>query len=65
MVESKEIGLDSAKCVQCGACTGVCPCGALTLKRPEMTVRFRPECCIGCELCMQVCPTRAIGAESR
>ncbi|MEW5867325.1 MAG: 4Fe-4S binding protein [Bacillota bacterium] len=63
-MQSKEISLDSGKCIQCGACTGVCPYGALTLKRPEMTLRFRPEYCIGCELCLQACPTRALGAKA-
>ena len=27
---------DDEKCFQCGACTGICPTGALSLQRPEM-----------------------------
>ena len=34
---------DDGKCFQCGACTGICPTGALSLKRPEMAVIFEPE----------------------
>ena len=51
---------DDDKCFQCGACTGICPTGALSLHRPEMAVLFDPEKCTGCGLCVLTCPVRAM-----
>ena len=51
---------DDDKCFQCGACTGICPTGALHLQRPEMAVLFDPDKCTGCGLCVTVCPVRAM-----
>ncbi len=47
-------------CTHCGACTAVCPTGALYIKRPEMSVEFDQEKCSVCELCVLTCPTRAM-----
>lgn len=54
------INRDDEKCFQCGACTGICPVGALAIKRPEMEVVFDPEKCTGCSLCVPICPVRAM-----
>ncbi len=54
------INRDDEKCFQCGACTGICPVGALFIKRPEMEVVFDPEKCTGCSLCVPICPVRAM-----
>jgi ferredoxin len=51
---------DDDKCFQCGACTGICPTGALSISRPDMAVPFEPEKCSGCGLCVAVCPVRAM-----
>ena len=51
---------DDEKCYQCGACTGVCPTGALSLHRPDMAVLFNEEQCTACGLCVPVCPARAM-----
>ncbi len=51
---------DDAQCFQCGACTGICPVGALYLRRPEMEVVFDAEKCTGCSLCVPICPVRAM-----
>ena len=51
---------DDEKCFECGACTGICPTGALSIRRPEMAVPFDPEKCSGCGLCVSVCPVRAM-----
>ena len=51
---------DDEKCFQCGACTGVCPVGALSIHRPDMAVSFNPEICTGCGLCVTACPVRAM-----
>jgi ferredoxin len=51
---------DDMVCYQCGACTAVCPTGALYIKRPEMEVLFDSEGCSACELCVKACPSRAM-----
>lgn len=51
-------------CVDCGACTAICPTGALYIERPAMTVVFDPDKCIVCELCIKACPVRALEARS-
>ena len=55
-----DIRRDEEKCYQCGACTAVCPTGALYIKRPEMEVIFDKESCSACELCVAACPARAM-----
>ncbi|KPJ77264.1 MAG: (Fe-S)-binding protein [Deltaproteobacteria bacterium SG8_13] len=57
---SQEVKRDKNKCTHCGACTAVCPTGALAVERPEMSVRFSQEKCSVCELCVPACPTRAM-----
>lgn len=54
------INRDDKKCFQCGACTGICPVGALYIKRPSMEVIFDPDKCTGCSLCVPICPVRAM-----
>jgi L-aspartate semialdehyde sulfurtransferase ferredoxin len=51
---------DDERCYQCGACTAVCPSGALHIERPEMDVLFESERCVACELCVKTCPSRAM-----
>ncbi len=48
------------RCIHCGACTAVCPTGALHIRRPEMSVEFEEQKCSVCELCITACPTRAM-----
>ena len=55
-----DIRRDEEKCYQCGACTAVCPTGALYIERPEMEVIFDKESCSACELCVVACPARAM-----
>ncbi|MDH5297950.1 MAG: 4Fe-4S binding protein [Desulfobulbaceae bacterium] len=57
---STSIRRDEEKCYQCGACTGICPTGALSVDRSDMSVPFDPEKCTGCGLCVPVCPVRAM-----
>ena len=47
-------------CTSCGACTAICPTGALYIERPSMKVLFAPEKCSACGLCVNVCPPRAM-----
>lgn len=48
------------RCTHCGACTAVCPTGALHIERPEMNVAFDQSRCSVCELCVTACPPRAM-----
>jgi len=54
------VSRDEKRCFQCGACTGICPVGALSIRRPEMAVVFDSEKCTGCGLCVTGCPVRAM-----
>ena len=57
---SQEVKRDDAVCTHCGACTAVCPTGALSIRRPEMEVQFDQKKCSICELCVRACPPRAM-----
>jgi ferredoxin len=57
---SQEVKRIQNKCNHCGACTAVCPTGALAVKRPEMSVEFDQKKCSVCELCVPACPPRAM-----
>ncbi len=57
---SQEVTRDEDRCIHCGACTAVCPTGALSIKRPEMWVQFDKKKCSVCELCIRACLTRAM-----
>ncbi|MBF0411410.1 MAG: 4Fe-4S dicluster domain-containing protein [Desulfamplus sp.] len=61
----QEIWRDAQKCTHCGACTAVCPTGALSIKRPEMEVVYDKDKCTVCELCIVTCPSRAMGLYSK
>lgn len=56
----QEVKRVEERCIHCGACTAVCPTGALSIRRPEMSVEFEEEKCSVCELCITACPTRAM-----
>jgi len=47
-------------CIHCGACTAICPTGALSIERPSMLVSFHPDNCTACGLCVKACPPRAM-----
>jgi ferredoxin len=56
----QDIKRDITVCTHCGACTAVCPTGALSIKRPEMSVEFTQKKCSVCGLCVTACPPRAM-----
>lgn len=56
----QEIRHNTTKCTHCGACTAVCPTGALSIKRPEMSIQFKQKKCSVCGLCVPACPPRAM-----
>lgn len=57
---SQEVKRINNRCTHCGACIAVCPTGALSIKRPEMSVDFFQKKCSICEICVSACPTRAM-----
>jgi ferredoxin len=57
---SLDIVRDDDRCIHCGACTAVCPSGALALDRQTWMVNFNNERCIACELCIKACPVRVM-----
>jgi ferredoxin len=57
---AREVKRTQKKCTHCGACTAVCPTGALSVQRPEMSVLFDQAKCSICEMCVPACPTRAM-----
>jgi ferredoxin len=59
---SQDIRRDAKRCTHCGACTAVCPTGALYIERPEMSVNFDQSKCSVCELCITACPVRVMSA---
>lgn len=56
----QQIAWNEARCTHCGACSVICPSGALILSRPDMTVHFDETKCVVCELCLKACPARAM-----
>lgn len=56
----QDVRRDDEKCFQCGACTAVCPTGALQIERPAMEVLFDKDKCSACELCVAACPAQAM-----
>ncbi|MGB9762005.1 MAG: NIL domain-containing protein [Caldimicrobium sp.] len=47
-------------CIHCGACTAVCPTGALSVDRNTFKVIFDPEKCTACGFCVSACITKAM-----
>lgn len=57
-LQEKVVWLEE-KCIQCGACTGLCPTQALIMNRPSMEVSFDGDKCIVCEMCLKSCLAKA------
>jgi len=55
VVVSRSIVWDGDACIHCGACTAVCPSGALSLG-DDGKLSFDEEKCVLCELCIETCP---------
>ncbi|MDD5571552.1 MAG: 4Fe-4S binding protein [Bacteroidales bacterium] len=53
---NKTIIWQEDKCIHCGACTAVCPSGALKLGTIDCMLTFDKEECLVCELCIKSCP---------
>ena len=48
------------KCIHCGACTSVCPSGALKMNKDTWQLEFDMSKCLLCGHCIRACPARAI-----
>ncbi len=59
---NKFIIRDEEECVDCGACTAVCPSGALTMNKQD-ELQFDKDKCLVCELCIKACPIGVIDVE--
>jgi len=57
---AEQLSRNESKCTSCGACTDICPTGALYLDRPSMEVRFDSDGCVLCQICVKVCPVKAM-----
>lgn len=53
---TKTIIWQEDNCVHCGACTAVCPSGALQMDKKDWSLTFDKEKCMVCELCVRACP---------
>ena len=58
----QEIIWTEERCTHCGACTVICPAGALKLDRITMQISFSGDKCVVCEHCIKACPSRAMEA---
>lgn len=56
----ESIKCDDEKCINCGACTGVCKTGALTMDPETWELVVDQDKCLICEMCVSVCPVKAL-----
>ena len=59
-VLEETINLNQESCINCGACTGVCKPGALTLNKNTWELEVDQDKCLLCEMCISVCPINAL-----
>jgi len=57
---AQDVQWHQERCIECTACTSICPTGALSVARPEMRVLFNHDKCIACELCVPTCAYGAV-----
>lgn len=57
---SKSIIWQEDDCVHCGACTAVCPSGALQMDKSDWSLTFDKEKCLVCECCVRACPLKVM-----
>lgn len=53
---AKRLSWEEAKCVDCGACSGVCFSGALAMDRSDWKLAVDRDKCTACGLCVKACP---------
>jgi len=57
---TKSIIWKEGECVHCGACTAVCPSGALQMDKRDWSLTFDKDKCMVCELCVKACPVKVM-----
>lgn len=57
---TKSIIWQEENCIHCGACTAVCPSGALQMDRNDWSLTFDKEKCVACEVCIKACPIKVM-----
>lgn len=61
---SKSIIWQEENCIHCGACTAVCPSGALTMDKDDWSLTFDRDKCLICELCVKACPIKVMSVKN-
>jgi Fe-S-cluster-containing hydrogenase components 1 len=57
---AQQVTKNEEVCIHCGACTAVCPTGALFVDRQTFQVIYDPEKCTACGFCVSACITKAM-----
>jgi ferredoxin len=57
---AQQVAKNEEVCIHCGACTAVCPTGALFVDRQNFQVIYDPEKCTACGFCVSACITKAM-----
>jgi ferredoxin len=57
---AQQVAKNEEVCIHCGACTAVCPTGALFVERQTFQVIYDPEKCTACGFCVSACITKAM-----
>ncbi|HCM26099.1 MAG: hypothetical protein A2Z99_16790 [Treponema sp. GWB1_62_6] len=60
---AKRLSWNEVLCVDCGACSGVCLSGALTLNRSDWKLAVDRDKCTACGLCVVACPFRCFALD--
>lgn len=63
-VFSKKLIWQEELCVHCGACTAVCPSGALSMSTETWDLEFNKEKCLVCGLCAKACPLNVMSLQA-
>ena len=53
---SKRLSWDADRCVDCGACSGVCFSGSITMDRSDWKLQVDRDRCTACGNCVKACP---------
>ncbi len=59
---AQRIFRDEKSCVECGACTAICPTAALHMDK-ERHLAFDVDKCVVCTRCIKICPVHAMKAD--
>lgn len=61
---NKKLIWQEEMCVHCGACTAVCPSGALSMSKDAWNLEFNKEKCLVCGLCTNACPLNVMSLQA-